>query len=133
MAAYLRPDPPLDLGQRAATGGATAMMDVSDGLAKDAGRMARASAARLLIDLASPVLAEAVRTWAPLARTLGADAREWVAGGGEDHALLATFPAENGLPDGWHGIGQVVAPGEGGPGARVLGAASVAQGWDHFG
>ncbi|MDR2348421.1 MAG: hypothetical protein LBD90_07400 [Bifidobacteriaceae bacterium] len=132
MSAYRRPDPPLDLGERAALGGARAMLDISDGLAKDAGRLGRASAVRLVVDLASPVLAAAIDTWSPLAEVLAADPREWVAGGGEDHAFLAAFPAGARLPDGWHGIGRVVAAGETGPGATVLGAPAGPPGWDHF-
>jgi thiamine-monophosphate kinase len=131
MSAYRRPDPPLDLGKRAALGGASAMMDISDGLAKDAARLGRASGLRLVIDPSAPALARAIADWAPLAAELGRDPRQWVLGGGEDHAFLATFPAGGGLPDGWHGIGQVVAPGEGGPGAAFADGTEV-QGWDHF-
>jgi thiamine-monophosphate kinase len=173
-AAYLRPDPPLDLGKRAALGGVTAMMDVSDGLATDAGRMARASGVRLIIDPASPALAGAMARWAPLGQSLrhcstpssevpeysrrappprldarltggnappvvgarspraGGDERRWVLTGGEDHALVGAFPAESGLPDGWHGIGRVVEPGPSGPGVQILGWETDAPGWDHF-
>ena len=87
--AQLRPHPPIRLGPVAAIAGATAMMDVSDGLALDARRMATASG--VSIDLR--------------AHALGPD----VAGalsGGEDHALLACFPSE-GLPEGFRPIGAV--------------------------
>lgn len=89
VAAQLRPHPPLAQGAVAARAGATAMMDVSDGLVLDATRMADASGVTL-----------ALRTAA-----LGPDAASALAGG-EDHALLATFPA-GGVPDGFRIIGTV--------------------------
>ncbi len=90
IAAQLRPVPPIRLGPAAAAAGATAMMDVSDGLALDASRLADASG--VTADLAS--------------ETLGADAATALSGG-EDHALLATFGARAVLPDGFRRIGTV--------------------------
>jgi thiamine-monophosphate kinase len=87
---------------------------------------------RLTIDPASPALAEAINHWRPLAKALGLDPGQWVLGGGEDHALLATFPSEARLPDGWHGIGQVADPGPDGPGLTITGEAPAKAGWDHF-
>ncbi|WP_261167240.1 thiamine-phosphate kinase [Microbacterium sp. Marseille-Q6965] len=87
--AQLRPAPPLGLGPMAALAGATAMMDVSDGLALDATRMAEASGVRIALDPAA----------------LGNDPRAALEGG-EDHALLATFPGEM-LPPGFRPIGRV--------------------------
>src|SRR5699024_3270505 len=52
VTAFLRPDPPLDAGVSASLAGATAMLDVSDGLLRDAGRIARASG--VSIDLLDP-------------------------------------------------------------------------------
>ncbi len=72
--AQLTPRPPLADGIAAALAGATAMLDISDGLAIDARRIADASG--VAIDLDS----SAIGSPAALA-------------GGEDHALLATFPA----------------------------------------
>ena len=88
----LRPEPPIALGVTAAVSGATAMMDVSDGLVLDARRMARASG--VTIDLDSGAFEHA------------ASALE----GGEDHSLLATFTGA--LPDGFRPIGRVVAQSE---------------------
>lgn len=88
--AQLRPSPPIGLGPVAATAGATAMMDVSDGLALDATRLARASGVTIDLDLSA----------------LGSDPRHALAGG-EDHALLATFP-DDVLPPGFRRIGRVV-------------------------
>ena len=54
VAAHLRPAPPYDAGPEAADLGATAMIDVSDGLLADLGHIAAASGVR--IDLASAAL-----------------------------------------------------------------------------
>ena len=53
-----------------------------------------------------------------MAAALGGDPMAWVLTGGEDHALLATFPAGADLPEGWARIGTVS---EGAPGVRVDG------------
>lgn len=95
VARQLRPHPPLDLGPRAARAGATAMMDVSDGLALDATRMADASGVTIDLDRAA----------------LGADVAAAI-GGGEDHGLLATFPDSGALPAGFREIGRVLPRGE---------------------
>ena len=90
VAAQLRPTPPIVLGPVAADAGATAMMDVSDGIALDATRMAEASRVTIAVDSAA----------------LGAR-RGWAVDGGEDHALLATFPPGVALPPGFRIIGAV--------------------------
>ncbi|WP_434993989.1 thiamine-phosphate kinase [Arthrobacter sp. Ld5] len=126
-AAQLRPRPPLALGPAAAVAGASAMLDVSDGLIRDAGRIAAASGVTLDLD------PEALRPYAvPLEETaalLGLDAMEWVLGGGEDHGLLATFPRRALLPAGFTAVGSVV-PGE--PLVTLASQAAALRGWDHF-
>ncbi|MCR2818963.1 thiamine-phosphate kinase [Microbacterium sp. zg.Y1090] len=92
--AQLRPHPPIALGPQAAAAGATAMMDVSDGLALDARRLAAASGVTLVLSSAA----------------LGPDPVAALEGG-EDHALLATFPPGAPLPDGFRVIGGVVQAG----------------------
>lgn len=110
LAAQLRPQPPVRLGPIAAEGGATAMMDVSDGLLLDAGRLARASEVTIALE----------GTWSDAALR-----------GGEDHALLATFPAGALLPDGFRAIGHVVAAGE--SPVTVSGAPDAGPGgWDPY-
>jgi thiamine-monophosphate kinase len=129
---FLRPEPPVALGAVAATAGATALMDVSDGLLRDAGRLARAS--RVTLDLDEPLesFAEDAAVLAPAARLLGQDVRRWLLAGGEDHGLLATFPAEVSLPTGYRAVGVVREAGD--QPVLVAGrpAAVEAPGWDHF-
>jgi len=90
LAAQLRPSPPVWLGPEAADAGASAMMDVSDGLVLDASRMAAASGVTIALESAS----------------LGPDAASALVGG-EDHALLATFPPGRTLPRGFKRVGAV--------------------------
>jgi len=128
IAAHRRPAPPYPAGPEAAALGATAMIDVSDGLLADAGHVARASGVQIDIDTGRipgrPALAAAA---AALGRPGPLD---WVLTGGEDHALAATFPPGSALPPHWTIIGQVRA-GQGVlvNGNRVTGHA----GWNHFG
>jgi thiamine-monophosphate kinase len=128
IAAHRRPAPPYQAGPEAAALGATAMIDVSDGLLADAGHLARASGVQIDIDTgrfpADPALAAAA------AALGGAGAPDWVLTGGEDHALAATFPADRVLPSYWTVIGQVRA----GQGVLVNGNAVTGRaGWNHFG
>jgi len=125
VAAHRRPRPYYRAGPAAATAGATAMIDVSDGLVADLGHVATASGVR--IDVRSDSLVTASLRSA--ANRLGVEWRDWALGGGEDHALAAAFPPDAALPPGWTVIGNVLE-GNGvvvdarpwhGPG-----------GWDHF-
>ena len=112
VAAQLRPSPPIGLGPFAAMAGATAMMDVSDGLALDARRMAAASGVTIALDGAA----------------LGPDPARALAGG-EDHALLAAFP-RGALPPGFRIVGDVRERGD-----ELLlcdGAAVDVSGWDPY-
>ena len=85
-----RPSPPVAAGVAAAIAGATAMLDVSDGLARDARRIAAGERCRH--------------------RLHGCGARARCASspsaGGEDHGLLATFPAGIALPEPFERIGR---------------------------
>ena len=108
--AHRRPAPPYAEGPAAALLGATAMIDVSDGLLQDLGHLAVASGVR--IDVASGVL-EVPDTFQDTARALGADPLTWVLTGGEDHALAACFPSTVHLPDAWRAVGRALESGEG--------------------
>jgi thiamine-monophosphate kinase len=141
VSAHRRPTPPYAAGPAAADAGATSMCDTSDGLLADAGHLAVDSG--VVLDLDRAVLREAfvVGPLPQVAAALGGDPLAWVLTGGEDHALVATFPAGAALPAGWTRIGSVrEATGER-PGVRVDGvsAAQVAvelgeePGHVHFG
>lgn len=124
--AYRRPEPPYDAGLVAAEAGATAMVDISDGLLAEAGHLAAASG------VAIDVRTEAFEVPEPLhavAAALGADPLQFILSGGDDHALLATFPTERDVPNGWLVIGSV---GEG-EGVTVDGVEPEGEtGWQHF-
>ena len=108
---HLVPEPPYGQGRVAADAGAGAMTDVSDGLLADLGHIADASGVG--VDLSTAGLGADHGAVADAAAAAGADPWAWVLGGGEDHALVATFPGSP--PDGWRVIGRVI---EGPP--RVL-------------
>jgi thiamine-monophosphate kinase len=128
VARQRRPEPSLAAGPAAAEAGATSMLDLSDGLLRDGGRIARSSG--VVIDLDPAQLAPFVEV---LTDVLGAEAAlDCVLAGGEEHSLLATFPAGV-LPDGWRALGRVRAPAEGEePGILVAGEVVMHTGWDHF-
>ncbi|AFM16651.1 thiamine-phosphate kinase [Mycolicibacterium chubuense NBB4] len=106
---HLVPEPPYGQGRAAALAGATSMTDVSDGLLADLGHIAAASG--LDVDLSWDGLHGDIDAVTDAAAAVGADPRQWVLGGGEDHALVATFPASP--PPGWRPIGRVVGVGDG--------------------
>ncbi|MDQ1695582.1 MAG: thiamine-monophosphate kinase [Frankiaceae bacterium] len=136
--AHRRPQVPYAAALRLATAGATAMVDVSDGLVADLGHVAARSGVR--IELASddlPLPPELVE--AGLA--VGIDPLSWVAGGGDDHAFAATLSDEAALramalladlsvPVPFAQVGRVVA----GPGDVVFvdNVPPGAAGHEHF-
>jgi thiamine-monophosphate kinase len=125
VAAHRRPRPDYPAGPAAAAAGATAMIDVSDGLVADLGHVAAASAVRIDVrssSLSTPSLRSA-------ARRLGVDWRDWALAGGEDHTLAAAFPPAASLPPGWTVIGTVL---EGNGVAVDTLPWHGPAGWDHF-
>ena len=127
IAAQCRPEPPLAAGPDAARAGAHAMLDISDGLIRDAGRIAAASSVGIDFDPAA--LARLAEPLEPAARLLSQDPMAWVLGGGEDHGLLAAFDPKNTLPDCFTAVGSITA---GTPHVTVGSQAPASIGWDHF-
>ncbi|MPV36248.1 thiamine-phosphate kinase [Georgenia subflava] len=135
VADFLRPRPPLAAGPAAADGGATAMMDVSDGLLRDGGRLARSSGVVLDLDPLARTVPDVLDALADVGARLETDPAQWVLSGGEDHGMLATFPADVELPEGFRRLGDVRAADEHPAGTVLLdgGPPAVARsGWDHF-
>ncbi|RJL25047.1 thiamine-phosphate kinase [Bailinhaonella thermotolerans] len=123
--AHRRPEPPYGRAAEAVALGATAMLDVSDGLLQDLGHIAAASGVGIDLDPgAFPVPA----ALAEAGRELGEDPLTWILTGGEDHALAAVFPAGAALPEGWLEVGVTRA----GRDVTVAGREYEAAGWDHF-
>ncbi len=126
---HLVPEPPYGQGVVAARAGATSMTDVSDGLLADIGHIASASGVR--VDLSAAGLRDDVDAVAEAAAAARSDPWQWVLGGGEDHALVATFPAAP--PPGWRSIGTVFEVGHGAPRVTVDGALWGGNpGWQSF-
>lgn len=126
-----RPVPPLESGPRAAEAGATAMMDLSDGLIRDAGRMAKASHVNL--ELESSALQDFALRLEAASELTGTDPMSWVLYGGEDFGLLAAFPEGVEIPGEFTVIG--VAKPVNGRRAVVKIDGKVAKpetGFDHF-
>jgi thiamine-monophosphate kinase len=141
VAAHLRPAPPYDAGPEAARLGASAMIDVSDGLLADLGHVADASGVQLNVRASSLAVGTALHEAAarlPVPETSSRTAASstppstaltWVLTGGEDHSLAAAFPPGTVLPERWRVIGEVRA----GAGVTVDDAPYEGPtGWQHF-
>jgi thiamine-monophosphate kinase len=87
----LEPVPRLAAGRALAAAGATAMIDLSDGLGGDAHHLARASDVGLWMEAGALPLAEGIGETAEYA---GEDALRLAVSGGEDYELLAAIPSE---------------------------------------
>jgi thiamine-monophosphate kinase len=122
---HLRPEPPIQQGVEAAIAGATSMLDVSDGLSQDLLRICKAS--EVAIELSSKELQGFEAMLELPALGLGVDAKSWVLHGGEDHALVATFPKDALLPKAFKAIGVVTS---GKAELYLDGVPLQAKGWD---
>lgn len=128
--AHRCPRPDYRAGVRASDAGAHALMDISDGMLLDAERMARAS--DVVIDIQSAALPhdDAVVT---TASAYNLDPLTWILGGGDDHALLASFAADATVPEGFVRVGTVQAATGSGPRVTVDGVLpDQVAGFEHF-
>jgi thiamine-monophosphate kinase len=124
---HLEPQPQLALGRHLAVATERgAAIDVSDGLAKDLGRLRAASGVGVRLDVERLPMPAAYQT---LAACLGLDWRQLALSGGEDYALAFTLDADAAPPSEAIAIGEVVA-GRGLRGAD--GVAIAAEGFDHL-
>ncbi|GAA2183457.1 thiamine-phosphate kinase [Brooklawnia cerclae] len=124
------PKVPYGAGKEAALAGATAMIDVSDGLLADLGHIADASEVGIALDSERFDVADPVRA---VATAINKDPLGFVLTGGEDHALAATFAPDD-VPDDWQVVGRVVDPDpDEGPCVLVDGRHWEGDpGWTHF-
>ncbi|MEH6589907.1 MAG: thiamine-phosphate kinase [Halioglobus sp.] len=120
---FYRPAPPLQLGQELLIMGATAAIDISDGLLADAGHIAAASGVRIVIDPDLLPLSESLQVFPKRSQAL-----LWAFTGGDDYELCFTLPAGSPAPNGCTRIGQVCA----GEGVDCGMDIDTATGYRHF-
>jgi thiamine-monophosphate kinase len=144
LAAHRRPQALVAAGRILADHGATAMIDVSDGLGADLGHLCEASGVAAAVRWDDLPVAEGVRA---AAAQLGSDAVALACGGGEDFALLAALPADRALEAATAAgsaegvpaavVGTLEAPREGTPAVRLLLSDGSSRdlaglGYDHY-
>lgn len=131
-ARFAHPEPRIAMGVLLETNGATAMMDVSDGLAGDARHLAAASGVVLRIDLDRVPRHPSVDAEA---RAAGETPASFAARGGEDYELLVTLPASFAGTDIGVPLTRIGSVEEGEPGRVIVeqrGAQVTLTSYDHF-
>jgi len=108
IAAQMRPEPRFDCARDLLDAGANALIDISDGLASDAGEIASRSDVAIEIELAAIPLADGVEQ---IALELGRDPAQFAASGGEDFELCVCLPDQS--ADSVAGLTQVGRVSEG--------------------
>jgi thiamine-monophosphate kinase len=135
--AYAHPAPRVAAGRWLAGHGARAMLDVSDGLAADAGHLAAASGVRVRLELETvPVAGSSIAE----ARRMDVPVQQFAAEGGDDYELLVALPPDFGETDvrafesatglALTRVGAIERGG--GVRAELLGRALNLRGYDHF-
>jgi thiamine-monophosphate kinase len=137
---YARPEPLLREGAALGELGASALIDISDGIATDARHLAKRSGVRIGLEAARLPRDRGVDV---VAAALGVSPAEFAATAGEDYELCACVPAaaraalerewtvRDLAPLTW--VGEVHEPSEAGPGLEFTDVAGELSGWEHGG
>jgi thiamine-monophosphate kinase len=123
---YASPEPRFTQAQRLRDLGATAMIDISDGIATDARHLALASGVSIEVELARLPLTPGV---AAVTAALGEDAARFAASAGDDYELCVCLPRAP--EDESLGVTVIGRVREGPPGLQLAGAGGPMSGYEH--
>ena len=135
LAAHRRPIAQVAAGRALAEAGATAMIDVSDGFGADLLHICTASGVTAVVDATTLPASDGVHG---IAMQLGRDPLEFIAGGGDDYALLAAVPAHDAAAIAESVGGVVVGAVDAGAPSAMLRLPDgttrdlAGMGWDHY-